>query len=289
VIATIGRAWIGLAALTTTAGTMSAQTPAEARIGLQLYSVRDAIRTDLPSTLRRVHDLGFTDVELYDLHGLTPERLRHTLTGAGLVAVSMHVPLAALETNLADVVATARALGVTNVGVAWIKRDDAPTITADDIHRATRALNGACRPFRDAGLRPFYHVHGYEFQAAPNGGTLFDLFLGELDRCVELQLDVFWAARAGQDPAGLIRRYPGRITSLHVKDMRKGANGAPYSGNALPTDFVALGTGQIDMKAVLREAGNAGVRWYFVEDESGAVWDQLPVSLRFLRSELRTR
>jgi sugar phosphate isomerase/epimerase len=132
------------------------------------------------------------------------------------------------------------------------------------------------------GLKFFYHVHGYEFQ--PHGqGTLLDLLISETNpKWVSYEMDIFWVVFPGQDPVKLFEKYGHRWELVHLKDMRKGTPTGALTGSTDVTNDVALGTGQMDMPAILRAAKKAGVKWYFIEDESPTVEQQLPVSLRFL-------
>ena len=97
-------------------------------------------------------------------------------------------------------------------------------------------------------------------------------------------MDVFWVAHPGQDPVKLLAKYPQRWALMHLKDIRKGARTGVFTGKAPLTDDVALGTGQVDWPSVLRAAAKAGVKHYFIEDESPTVEEQLPVSIRYLET-----
>jgi len=95
---------------------------------------------------------------------------------------------------------------------------------------------------------------------------------------------VFHTYHGGADPVQLIQRYKSRVTSLHLKDLKKGV--AVQVGTAVgrPEDDVPVGSGQIDMPAVLRAAMNAGASIYYLEDESADPWGHIPRSLAFLKS-----
>jgi sugar phosphate isomerase/epimerase len=96
-------------------------------------------------------------------------------------------------------------------------------------------------------------------------------------------MDVLWTQFPGQDPAALLEKYGSRWELMHLKDLKKGVPG-DMSGKTDKTNDVALGSGQLDFPAVLKAAKKAGVKWYFIEDESPTVMDQIPVSLKFLES-----
>jgi sugar phosphate isomerase/epimerase len=125
-------------------------------------------------------------------------------------------------------------------------------------------------------------VHGYEFQ--PYGrGTLLDLLVLETNpKFVNYEMDIFWIVFPGQDPVKLLAKYPRRWQLMHLKDMKKGTVTGALTGHSEVTNDAALGKGQMDMTAILRAARKAGVKWYFIEDESPWSEGQIPESLRYL-------
>jgi len=99
---------------------------------------------------------------------------------------------------------------------------------------------------------------------------------------VRYEMDVFWIIHPGQDPVKLLGKYGQRFELMHVKDMKKGTPTGLFTGHSDVTNDVALGTGIMDWPAILQAARNAGVKWYFIEDESPSSVQQIPQSLRFL-------
>ena len=144
-------------------------------------------------------------------------------------------------------------------------------------------FNHAGEVLAQHNIKFFYHTHGYEFQPY-QGGTLFDLLMRETNpKFVRFQMDIFWIVHPGQDPAKLLEKYKGRWDLMHLKDMRKGTQTSLLTGHTDVTNDVALGAGQIDLPSVLRAAKKAGVKWYFLEDESPTSEQQIPESLRYLK------
>jgi sugar phosphate isomerase/epimerase len=120
--------------------------------------------------------------------------------------------------------------------------------------------------------------------ASPEG-NLFDTLAQNTDpRRVMFQIDVFHALYGGTDPAALIKRYAGRVASLHLKDLKKGAAITRGAAVGTPDVDVPIGTGQVDWPAVLREAVSAGASLYYVEDESADPLGHIPQSLEYLRT-----
>ncbi len=253
-------------------------------LGLQLYSVRDAMRTDVPGTLARVRALGVREVELAGTYGMPAADFRAALDRAGLRATSMHAPYERLRDSLPAVLAEARALGVQYVGVAWIPHPRGEPFTAAMAQTAAADFARWGAAARAQGVRFFYHIHGYEFRPGPDGVRPLDVLMRATDPAdVAYELDVFWAARPGADPAALIRQYPNRWALMHLKDMRRGTATNDHSGGAPPDETeVPVGSGQIDYRGVLRAARAAGVARYYLEDETSAPFATLPQSVAWL-------
>lgn len=91
-----------------------------------------------------------------------------------------------------------------------------------------------------------------------------------------------WPYAVGQDPVKLLQKYPNRWLLMHLKDLRKGVPTGPSASKVANTDDVALGTGQVDWAALLPVAQQVGAKYYFIEDESPTVLEQVPQSLKFL-------
>ncbi|HKQ72539.1 MAG TPA: sugar phosphate isomerase/epimerase family protein [Blastocatellia bacterium] len=248
-------------------------------LGLQLYSLRDEFAKDVPGTLAKVREMGFREIEMGGTYGLTPQQFRSELDKAGLRAMSLGASFDSLRDSIDTVIGNAKTFGVQYVMCAWISHQR--PFSEEAARQAIQVFNRAGEKLKAAGINFAYHIHGYEFHPYGNG-TLFDLLATELKpEFVSFELDVFWAFHGGQDPVALMRKYPKRFTLMHLKDMRKGEKGN-LTGNA-PDDWsVALGAGQIDIPALLREAKKIGVKWYFVEEESHTPLENIPAGLRYL-------
>ena len=253
-------------------------------LGVQLYSVRREMAQDVPGTLRRVRELGFREVELAGTYNLTPEQFRQELDRAGLTPTAMHVGYERLRDDLPGVIREAKVLGAQSVGTAWIPHPTGPITVA--LARQTAAdFNRWGRALRDQGLRFFYHVHGYEFM--PENGVLpMDVLMQETDpEAVKFEIDVFWAALPGVDPAALIRKYPNRWELMHIKDMKRGVAMNVHTGGANPDSTeVPTGQGQIDYRAVLDAAQDVGLDRYYIEDETINPLPAIAQSIQFLES-----
>jgi sugar phosphate isomerase/epimerase len=253
--------------------------------GLQLWSLRDQTKADVPAALDWVKAQGITEVETAGTGNVSLEEFTKLLQARGLKAISAHIGYEALLKDLPGSIKTAKALGAKYVITAWIPHQGA--FTAQMARDAAANFNKWGEAFKAEGITYGYHPHGYEFVALPEEGgkSPFDILIAETKpELVTYEMDVFWVFHAGQDPAALLKKLPDRWSLLHVKDIRKGAVTGLSSGHAAPIDNVAVGTGQIDWPAVLKAAESIGVKHYFIEDETPTPLVCIPDSLKYLRA-----
>lgn len=253
--------------------------------GLQLWSLREQMKADVPAALDWVKAQGITVVETAGTGGMSAEEFSQQLKARGITAASAHIGYEALSKDLPGAIATAKALGVKYVVTAWIPHQG--EFTAARARQAAADFNKWGEAFKAEGIRYGYHPHGYEFVpiASEGGKTAFDLLIENTNpELVCFEMDVFWVFHAGVDPAALLRKHAGRWLLMHVKDIRKGAVTGLSTGHAAPIDNVAVGTGQIDWTAVFKAAHEIGLKEYFIEDETPTPLVCIPDSLKFLRA-----
>ena len=251
--------------------------------GLQLYSLRDMMKAQGPAaTLDKAKSLGFKYVEVADLGSWSAAEFKSQLDQRGLVPIGRHYPYEQVRDDIASVIEDAKALGLPYAGCAWIPHTD--PFDEKQCKEAAAVFNRAGAALAKEGIKFYYHNHGYEF-VKQGDGTLFDLLLAQTDaKTVSFQMDVLWTVLPGQDPAKLLEKYPDRWVLMHLKDLKKGVGLGSLTGSTDLTNDVALGTGQVDWPALFRASQKIGIKYYFIEDESPTVLDQLPRSLRFLES-----
>lgn len=240
-----------------------------AALSAQLYSVRDALAADRPGTLRRLAEIGYRYVEPFaPALWNTPaaERtaaaraLRADLDAAGLAVSSLHGAIGA--GSQAALVEECRILGADTVFVPIPLLvegfgDDVFTSRAA-IAAFARRLNEAARELAAEGITLGYHNHVFEWAELPDGSLGFDVLWELLDAHVAAEVDVYWAAVAGQDPARVLAALGDRVAAVHLKDG-PGAPDDPLT--ARPQ--TPLGTGVLDLADVLRAADH--VRWHVAE------------------------
>ena len=255
-------------------------------LGLQLYTLRESFKTNVPATLDKVKALGFTEIEGGSDYGLGIEKFQALLNERGLKLASVGFGYEAMKKDIASAVRRAQAFGVKFVMCAWIPHAESG-FTEADARRAAADFNTWGAAFKEAGITFTYHPHGYEFRPLKEGDerTHFDLLVGETKPpLVSFEMDVFWVTHPGQDPAKLLAKYPNRWAMMHLKDLRKGAPTGIHTGRAPQSDDVPLGTGQVNWPAVLKQAAEVGVKHYFIEDESAAPLEAVPLSVKYLQT-----
>jgi sugar phosphate isomerase/epimerase len=256
----------------------------EAPWGIQLYSLRSQFATNVPGTLDEIKSWGVKNVELAGTYGLSPEQFKAQLDARGLKAISGHFPYDEYRTNLDAIIHDAKVFGLKYAGCAWIPHDDNKPFDEQTCHEAVTVFNHAGEVLAKHGLKFFYHAHGYEFQPYSKG-TLFDLMMKETNpQYVHFQMDVFWIVHPGQDPVNLLQKYGNRWLLIHMKGMRDSTPTGLLTGHSDVTNDVALGTGKIDYAPILREAKKIGIKWYYIEDESPSSEQQVPQSIRYLKT-----
>src|SRR5947209_9076467 len=219
------------------------------RIGLQLYTVRHQMAKDFEGAIARLAATGYREVEFAGYFGRTPRDVRALLDHHGLSAPSSHVSLAPEQWRGA--LDAAPIVGHRYLVIAWIPPEERRTL--DDYKRAAERLNRAATEAKAAGLQFAYHNHDFEF--APLDGKLpYDVLLAETDpKLVQLEVDLYWIVKGGQDPLAYFARWPGRFPMVHVKDSA----GPPENKMA------DVGAGTIDWKRIVAKQPQAGITHIF--------------------------
>jgi sugar phosphate isomerase/epimerase len=243
-----------LAASDACAATRPRRAQADA-VGVQLYTVRDAMQLDLPGTLARVAEIGFREVEFAGYFGRSPAEIRELLERNQLRAPSTHVGYGELDKDWQALLRNAAQIGHQFVTIPSLPNTERASVAG--LERIGAAFNRGGAEAKSAGLRLAFHNHDIEF-APVDGVVPLEFLLQETDpELVTFELDVYWAFRAGRDPVALLEAYPRRFTMLHLKD------------SAGPPDhrMVHVGAGVIDFPAILAKSGDAGLLHFFVEHD----------------------
>jgi sugar phosphate isomerase/epimerase len=246
---------------------------------MELWTYRQDLKKDLPGTFAMLRKSGIRDIEtasLYDRDGVT---FRKLLDHAGLTCSSFIATYDRLSKDVEGVIRDAKTLGASFILTSSIPHQG--ELSENDVKKAAAAFNEWGAKIKAAGIQFGYHPHGFEFVHTPTK-TLFDVLAAETKPdLVTFELDTFWFAIAGADPAAFLERYPNRFQLLHLKDLAKGTplNG---SGSAPEEASVAIGSGVLRWTDILRAARAAGVARYYIEDESPKSTAQVPISMEYL-------
>jgi sugar phosphate isomerase/epimerase len=252
-----------------------------APFGVQAYTFRKSFPIDVAKTLDTIKMMGFTEIEGGGGR-ITPQEFKKLCDERGISIPSTGAGYEQLVKNPDSVVYRAKALGAKYVMCSWIPHKNG-SFNLENAKKAVEDFNTAGKILKENGLTLCYHVHGYEFWPH-EGGTLLDYIINNTNpEYVSFEMDVLWTQFGGGDPVALLKKYGNRWKLLHLKDLRKGVKKDLTGGTSQEND-VPLGTGEIDIPGILKEANKIGIKHFFIEDESSNVNVQVPQSIAYLKS-----
>lgn len=240
-------------------------------VGLQLYTIRDAMKADVRGSLKKVSDLGYKFIELASysdgkFYGFDPAEFKKMVSDLGMETISSHTQVEAKGITLdnAKRMADAHAqLGVKYCVQPWVNEADR---NMESYKKMIEEWNKVGRIMKDVDIQFGYHNHNFEFEPLDGIVPYYDLFMPLLDAdLVTMELDVFWVSKAGQDPVEMFKKYPGRFQLLHIKDWRAQATA---SFDVQGDDMCSVGEGVIDFKSIMEARDVAGAKYIFVEDDN---------------------
>lgn len=238
-------------------------------IGVQLYTLRDQIAKDVKGTIQAVVDAGYKQGEPYGFPNCDP--MLNAMKDAGLALNSTHFDWASVVTpsdegmsDFKKIVEKAKEVGLSHLVVPYLQGEVRKTL--DDYKSVAGKFNKAAEICKDAGIQLSYHNHSFEFAPMDDGKCGYDVFIEEFGDAMKFEMDVFWVKLGGHEPVELIKKLKGRVSQLHLKDLKKGSTIPNYNG--VPKDaFKELGNGMIPMEPILLAAQEAGVVHCHVEQD----------------------
>lgn len=229
-------------------------------IGLQIYTLRDAIKEDLEGTLKKVADIGYNSIEAAGyadgrFYDKKPEEFKNLLNGMGMKLHSSHTSI--FDTETAKQVAEAGAkAGLEYIICPWMPEEHRQS--ADTVLKLADSFNKIGEVCKQFNIDFGYHNHDFEFQKVSDK-LIYDLLIENTEPdLVTFELDVFWIKKAGYDSVEYFKKFPGRFEILHLKDM----------ADTQEKEFAPVGQGIIDFEAIFNHAEQAGMKYYFVEQDS---------------------
>ena len=252
-----------------------------APLGVQTFTFRKSFPNSVEKTLDTIKMLGFTEIEGGG-GKLSPEEFKKLCDARGIKIPSTGAGFEQLMSSPDSVAMRAKALGAKYVMCAWVPHKKG-AFNLDDAKKAVDVFNKAGKVLKEQGITLCYHAHGYEFQPYANGTLLDYIFENTNPEYVSFEMDIMWVYFGGGDPVALLKKYGNRWKLMHLKDLKKGTP-KDLTGLTPEDNDVPLGTGELDIPAILKAAKAVGIAHYFIEDESGHVMDQVPKSIAYLKS-----
>ncbi|PTX60305.1 sugar phosphate isomerase/epimerase [Melghirimyces profundicolus] len=246
------------------------------RIGLQLYSVKEAAQADLLGTVEKVAEMGYDGVEFAGFFGHGAREIRRVLEDTGLKTAGSHLPLdQLLPDRLEKTMDFHEELGCPLLVCPWLPEE---LRSPEGFREVAGILDRAGEICAKRGLELAYHNHDFEFDP-PEGPNGFGILFDHTTR-VKMELDCYWAVDAGLDPGDLIRKDSGRYAALHIKDLKRTSDGN------ISTE---IGDGEIDNGTLVELAEKEGIPWVIAEQEHfrGDPMESAAVNARVLKALVR--
>jgi sugar phosphate isomerase/epimerase len=240
-------ATFGLGAVRPAQAAASAKIP----VGLQMYSLREQCKTDLPGMLAAVSKIGYKGVEFAGYHDRTAKELRKMLDDNGLVACGTHTGYeTVLGDKLKETIEFNRTIGNSFLIVPWMEGKSKQAW----LDKA-KLFNEIAEKLQAERMWVGYHAHAHDFEKF-DGESAWDLFFGNTKPEVIMQLDTSNCRDGGADPVAVLKKYPGRARSIHIK----ASGGGPEA---------VIGEDLVNWKEVFAFCESKGrTMWYVVEHES---------------------
>ncbi|HVN57203.1 MAG TPA: sugar phosphate isomerase/epimerase [Bacteroidales bacterium] len=258
-------------------------------IGLQLYSIREELAKDVPGTLKKVSDIGYKYLELADyangkFYGYEPAAFKKLTDSLGLVIISSHTQVegAGITLDNARKMAEDHAkIGAKYCIQPWVVEEMRKPVSTWE--RMADNWNKIGKIMKEHGLQFGYHNHNFEFATIEGKVPYYDILLKNLDKdLVTMEIDLFWATKAGQDPVEMFKKYPGRFQLFHLKDMY--TKQSPFF-DVIKDDIAPVGAGVIDFKKILEYKDLAGMKYKIVEQDQGK--GGVPTSIQDITTSMK--
>lgn len=240
-------------------------------VGLQLYTIRDAMTEDALGSLKKVSDMGYKYVELADyadgkFYGYTPKEFKKIVNDLDMEILSSHTAVEAggiTQENAQKMADDHAEVGVKYCVQPWVNDEDRKIET---YKRMIADWNEVGKIMKGVGIQFAYHNHNFEFANLDGIVPYYDIFMPEMDAdLITMEIDMYWVTKAGQDPVEMFNKYPGRFQLFHFKDMSEKSE--PFY-EVVKDDITSVGSGLIDFKRIYAARETAGMKYMFVEDDN---------------------
>lgn len=261
-------------------------------VGIQMYTLRDAMTADALGSLKKLSDLGYKNLELANysegkFYGFAPQELKKIVSDLGMNILSSHTQVEAtgITVDNARKMADDHAeLGVKYCVQPWVNEPDR---NIESYKKMVGDWNEVGKIMKSVGIQFGYHNHNFEFLNIDGIVPYYDIFMKEMDPdLITMEIDLFWVSKAGQDPVEMFKKYPGRFQLFHLKDMH--TKQEPFF-DVNKDDVCSVGSGIIDFKTILASKDIAGMKHWFVEDDNqgnGKTFEELEISISNLTTKI---
>lgn len=223
----------------------------KAKLGLQLYSIREECEKDFLKTLTRVSEIGYDGVEFYSLFDSDVNNIGKLLKQIGLKSAGFHVEYEQLKNQLDEVLRWNSTLES-----EYIVLSELDCNTSEEWKSSAEFMNTIGQKLMNYGFKFLYHNHNHEFERIYEGNRALDILLSNTSKDkVSLELDCFWVKTAGINPVEYLQRNLNRVSTIHLKDM---------TGDGIMTE---VGTGIIDCASLIKTCDEAGFDWIICEQD----------------------
>lgn len=251
-------------------------------IALQLYSLRNEMKEDPVKYHKMIADWGISALEGGGSYGMSDAEYAKLLADNNLKVVGVSADYNQLTKTIQPIIDEAKKYGAKYATCYWIPHTDG-AISLDEIKVATALFNSVGEQLKKEGITFTYHPHGYEF-AKEGKGVVMDYMLKNAEHFA-FNMDVYWVAMGGGDPVKIMKKYKGKFPQLHLKDRKIGTPGSKDGHGDVETNVV-LGTGDIDIAGLIKQAKKQGTKYLVIEDESSRSVEQIPQSVAFIKKNL---
>ncbi|WP_312342721.1 sugar phosphate isomerase/epimerase family protein [Chryseobacterium binzhouense] len=252
-------------------------------LAIQLYTIRDAVSQNPEKALEKLAQLGFNQIEIYGYDGLffgkNLNEFKQILKNTGLKVISSHHTTGVVQSgrgslmnNWEQTVEDLQSLGIKYMVCSYLFPEER---TMENYKKLPDLLEKSGEATQKANIQFAYHNHDFEFDAFDKKNSVYDFILKNTSsNMVKMELDLYWIAKAGLNPIDYFEKYPGRFPLWHVKDMK-----------AENQDFTEIGNGTIDFETIFRHKEKAGLKHWFLEQDSSdrSIFESIVLSKKFIQ------
>ncbi|MDZ7614760.1 MAG: sugar phosphate isomerase/epimerase [Flavobacteriaceae bacterium] len=253
-------------------------------LGVQLYTIRDAVAKDLEGSLEKLAGLGYKNLEIYGYNGTffgkTAQEFKSILDKTGLSVISSHhgagianKSQGSMAMGWEKAVEDIHSIGAKYMACAYL----APNERTTEIYKSLPGLlSSAGEQTKAAGIQFAYHNHDFEFVKYEDTLAYDHILKNTSADLVQMELDLYWINKAGYDPIAYFEKYPGRFPLWHVKDMA-----------AATQEITEVGNGTIDFDKIFAASKKAGLEYWFVEQDVSKrdIFESLTISRDYVNKK----